>query len=307
MFGLPYMQTNSLGIVKNPARAYAALTLVTACWAANTVLAKLAVGNISPMAVVTLRWLMVLLFLSVIARESVRKDWPVLRRHLGLLGALGALGFTAFNSLFYYAAHTTTALNMGILQGTMPAFVLLGVFVAYRTPIGWRQMLGVGITLVAVTVVASEGSLQRLAAFAFKQGDVLLIFACVLYSGYTVWLRRRPAVDAISQFAVMAAAAFLASLPLAGIEIATGNFQAPTAQGWLLVLLIAIFPSLLAQVFFIRGVEIIGPARAGVFVNLSPILAAFFAVVFLGESIAGYHAAALALVLGGIWLSEASG
>jgi drug/metabolite transporter (DMT)-like permease len=55
---------------------------------------------------------------------------------------------------------------------------------------------------------------------------------------------------------------------------------------------------------FIRGVELIGPARAGLFVNLVPIWAAILAVVLIGEPFALYHAIALVLVLGGIWLAE---
>ena len=63
-------------------------------------------------------------------------------------------------------------------------------------------------------------------------------------------------------------------------------------------------PSFLAQICFIRGVELIGPGRAGVFVNLVPVFASIMAVGFLKEPFEGFHALALALVLGGIWLSE---
>jgi drug/metabolite transporter (DMT)-like permease len=53
-----------------------------------------------------------------------------------------------------------------------------------------------------------------------------------------------------------------------------------------------------------RGVELIGPARAGLFVNLVPVFGSLLAVVLLGEPFAPYHALGLALVLGGIWLAE---
>jgi len=70
------------------------------------------------------------------------------------------------------------------------------------------------------------------------------------------------------------------------------------------VALIALFPSFVAQIGFMHGVRIIGPGRAGVFINLIPIFASLMAVTFLGESFQGYHAAALVLVLSGIWLAE---
>ena len=53
-----------------------------------------------------------------------------------------------------------------------------------------------------------------------------------------------------------------------------------------------------------RGVELIGPGRAGLFVNLVPVFGAILAVAILGEPFRPYHALALALVLGGIWLAE---
>ena len=60
----------------------------------------------------------------------------------------------------------------------------------------------------------------------------------------------------------------------------------------------------LAQLFYIRGIALIGPGRSGIFVNLIPVFAAFFAIVFLQETFEMYHAIALLLVLGGIGLSE---
>ena len=256
------------------------------------------------MVLVCLRWGIVLIILGVIARKAVLQDWPVLRQHLVLFAVLGTLGFTCFNVLFYVAAHSTTALNLGIVQGMMPALVLLGMFFAFRTPIRGIQLLGVGITLAGVVVVAAQGSVSRLLDLQIQFGDLLMMCACCLYAGYTVWLRRRPDVQALSQFTVMAAAAFISSIPLAGYEIVSGSGMLPSARGWLLIFFIALLPSLAAQILFIRGVEDIGPARASVFTNLVPIVAACFAVVFLGEQFALYHGLALCLVLGGIWLSE---
>ncbi len=132
----------------------------------------------------------------------------------------------------------------------------------------------------------------------------MMVSACVLYAGYTVALRRGPEVSAFGLLTVMAGAAFIASLPLAVAEWATDNLRWPTPMGWVIVLAIAVFPSLLAQAWFIRGVQLVGPGRAGVFVNLVPVFAAIMGVTFLSEPFEAFHAVALSLVLGGIWLSE---
>jgi len=67
------------------------------------------------------------------------------------------------------------------------------------------------------------------------------------------------------------------------------------------------FPSILAQVFYIRGVELIGANRAGLFINLVPIFGTLLAIVLLGETFHAYHAVAMAMVLGGITVAEVSG
>ncbi len=284
--------------------AYGLLAITTLCWGANTVFAKLAVGEVSPLNLVVWRWAGVVLLALMLGWRDIRRDWPVLRHHLRLLAAMGTLGFTAFNALFYAAAHSTTALNMGIVQGTIPVFVMLGMFAAYRTTVPARQALGVLLTLLGVVVVAAEGRFERLAALSFNPGDLMIITACALYAGYTVWLRSKPQVSAVAWFAVLAAAAFVASIPLAAVEWALGHSQWPTARGWGLIALIVVFPSFLAQVCFIRGVDLIGPGRSGVFVNLVPVIASAMAVLVLGEQFQWFHAASLMLVLGGIWIAE---
>ena len=60
----------------------------------------------------------------------------------------------------------------------------------------------------------------------------------------------------------------------------------------------------MAQIFIIQGVALIGPSRAGVFVDLVPVFTSILALLVLKEPFEPFHGLALCLVLGGIWLSE---
>lgn len=285
-------------------QAYLLLALAALSWAGNTIAGRLAVGRVSPMAVVSLRWLVVLLVLLIVALPAIRADWPRLVPRWRFVLLMGALGYTAFNALFYWAAHHTTAVNMGVLQGVQPVLVMLFAFLIYRTSISLTQVAGLLVTLAGVAVATSRGEVGILLALAFNAGDVAIMAACTLYAGYTVALRDRPAAAPLALFAFMAASAFLTSLPLLALEMASGELMMPTLSGWAVILYIALFPSLVAQLFYMRGVELIGANRAGLFANLVPILGPILAVIILGERFAAYHAVALALVLGGIWLAE---
>ena len=121
-----------------------------------------------------------------------------------------------------------------------------------------------------------------------------MIGASLLYAAYAVALRSRPAASALAFFAVMAGAAFVTSIPFALYEWLAGDLIWPNRTGWGLIVAIALLPSLLSQLLFMRGVELIGPGRAGLFVNLTPVLASALAVLLLGEQFHWYHAAALA-------------
>jgi drug/metabolite transporter (DMT)-like permease len=262
------------------------LTLAAVFWAGNTVAARLAIGEISPFMLTTLRWVMVAAALWPIYGADIRKHWRQVRPRLPNIAMLAFLGMTGFNALYYVAAHYTSAINIGILQGSLPIFVLAGAYFAHGARASLVQQAGVLVTALGVVVVATRGA------------------PCVLYAAYTVALRDRPDMPGGAFFALLAAIAALTSLPLVGFEWLTGDLRVPTLNGLLITAWIAIFPSFLSQIFYLRGVDLIGPGRAGVFINLVPVFAAALAVGLINEPFAPYHAVALVLVIGGIWLAQ---
>lgn len=279
---------------------YVLLSLAALQWGANIIMSRLAVGQIAPMLLGSLRWLIVLVLLAAFYRREILADWPKLRRHLGLLTLLSVSGFTGFTAFFYVSAHFTGATNMSIIQGATPLFVFTLAYFAHGERVGFARVLGMALALAGVGIVATQGSLAALRALSFNIGDLFMIAATFCYSVYTVWLAKRPQAGAMAIFAVMAAIAFVTSLPLAGIELATVPVGWPTPFGWLLTLLIALFPTFVAQIFFMHGVEAVGPGRAGIFVNLIPVFGAGMAVLLLGEPFGWYQATGLGLVMLGI-------
>jgi drug/metabolite transporter (DMT)-like permease len=284
--------------------AYLLLTVCAICWGGNAIAGRLAVGEISPMLLTMFRWLGVALLVWSCARPRIMQEAPVLKANLGYFLVMGALGFAGFNILYYIAAHSTTAINLGILQGAVPICVLIGAFIAYRTPMSLLQVLGIMITVLGVAVVTVEGDPRNLFNLAFNIGDLLMLAACFVYSIYAVALRKRPEVSGLPMFAVMASSALVVSMPFVIWEIASGALIWPTGNGWLVIAFVVIFPSFTSQLFFMRGVQLIGPGRAGVFINLVPIFASALSVLLLGEKFGLFHAVGMVLVLGGIWVAE---
>lgn len=289
-------------------RAYAnaplMLCLATLGWGGNTIASRLAVGEVSPMVLIFLRWGLVVLILLITHGKEMMAAWPIIRQRLLWVTLMGGLGLSVFNGLFYIAGHFTTALNLGIIQSTMPALILTGSFLVFGTKINWRQSLGLLIALIGVLVVISQGSWQQLAILTFNFGDILMLIACVFYSGYTLGLRGRPEVSSMVMMGFFAITAWGATIPMLAIEAYVTGVTTPSINGWLIIAYVAIMPSFLSQVFFMRGVDLIGPGSAGLYTNLVPVFGAIFAVLLLSETFQLFHLTALILVFGGIYLFD---
>ncbi|TNC09362.1 DMT family transporter [Methylobacterium terricola] len=284
--------------------AYVLLAFAALLWAGNAVASKVAVGLVSPQALVALRWSIAL---TAIALMAGRETWTHRRALLArwpMILLMGGLGYTGFNALTYEAGALTSAVNLSLIEGTIPVLVLALNLLVRGVTVRPGQILGSAITLSGVVLVASHGDLARLAALDLNHGDLLVLLACLFYAGYTIALPSRPAVPALAFFAAMAVAAWATSMPLLIGEWASGRVLWPGAAGWGLIAFTALGPSLVAQLAYMRGVETIGPNRAGLFNNLVPVFGAILAVGLVGEPFGAVEAVALALVLGGIAVAE---
>ena len=281
------------------------LTLTTLFWGGNAVAGKFAVGEVSPLLLTALRWLIAVSILTLLARRHLVRDWPVIRQNLRYLFLLGAFGYAVFNAALYTSLKYTTAINVTILQAAMPMMIFALNFLAFRTHIHWAQALGYAVTLVGVLLIASNGDITLLADLALNRGDVIILIGIFIYACYSVALHSRPSIHWLSFLTVLVAAAAATSLAIASIEIIDGSVIWPTSvTAWSVILYTVIFPSLFSQALFARGVELIGSNRAGLFMNLVPIFGSILAVLLLGEAFQVYHGVALMLVIGGITIAQ---
>jgi len=280
------------------------LTLTSIFWAFNTIAGRAAVGEVSPLLIVSLRWLFVSIILTFLCRNQLKEIWKILSQKIKWLILMGLFGFTGFNSAYYIAAHHTIAINLGLVQGTMPAFIIIIAWVWLKDKINLTQFLGVLITFIAVLIVVSAGNITILLNLELNKGDIVMIFACTLYAVYAVGLRKKPQIGALPLLTFFAYVAFVGSLPGLIYETYSNQLILPGLKGCIILGVIIIFPSFLAQIFFMKGVEKIGPARSGLYTNLVPVFSSILAVFLLGESFQFYHFLSLSMIFVGIYLFE---
>ena len=280
------------------------LTLTSIFWAFNTVAGRAAVGEVSPLLIVSVRWFFVSIILSILCRNQLIETWSILNKKIKWLIFMGLFGFTGFNSAYYVAAHDTIAINLGLVQGTMPAFIIIIAWIWLKDKINFTQFLGVLITFIAVLIVVCSGNFNALIELELNSGDIVMIFACTLYAIYAVGLRKKPKISALPLLTFFAYIAFLGSLPGLIYEIYSNQLILPGQKGFIILGVIIIFPSLLAQIFFMKGVEKIGPSRSGLYTNLVPVFSSLLAVFFLGEEFQFFHLLSLIMIFTGIYLFE---
>ena len=272
-------------------------------WAGNTVAGRMSTGEISPMVVVFLRWFIISIFLILFLNKKLILSFKLISGKLVWLCLMGSLGLTGFNALFYIAAQNTTAINLGIIQGIMPAIILIGSVMMFKEAVNFTKVTGLIIAFFGVLVVVSQGDYERVILLSFNYGDLVMLCACFFYSGFTLGLKNKPVIDPIVLMTYFSLSALIFSIPLLIIEYYLGLIQVPaTSTAWLTILYIAFVPSFLAQIFFIRGVELVGASKAGLFINFLPIFAAILGVLLLGERLFVYHLISLFIVLLGVYL-----
>ena len=282
----------------------ALLVLCNLFWAGSVVTGRAAAEQIPPAAFTAIRWWGALLIVVPFAWRHLRGDWPALRRRWWVPVLLGLLGVVAYNSLVYRGLHETTAVNALLLNSATPLVILVLAFLLFGERPAVRQVVAILVSVVGVAVIAAEGSFTVLRHLRFNPGDALVLAAVVAYALYTLVLRRRPSVHPMSLLAASIGAGCVVLAPMAWAEHAAGARVVVTALSLGCLAYAIVFPAFLSYLFFNRGVELVGAARAGQSMHLMPAFGIVLAMLLLGERLHWYHAAGMVLIGAGLWLAD---
>ncbi len=284
------------------------LTLAPLLWAGNAIVGRLVRAEVPPMTLNLLRWSLAMLILLPPGRRLFAPGGALLanwRRY----GLLGLLGIGLYNSLQYLALQSSTPINVTLVAAGLPVWMLLTGWLFFGVKTGARQLAGAALSIGGVLLVLSRGDWQQLAAMRLVAGDIYMILATIAWSFYS-WLLTQPKDPA--QVRADWAAFLLAqvmygvlwSSAFAGVEWAHGGFAIhwswPVAAA---LMYVAIGPAIIAFRCWGAGVQRAGPSVGAFFSNLTPLFAAVLSSAILGEAPHAYHAAAFALIVGGIVLS----
>jgi drug/metabolite transporter (DMT)-like permease len=309
------------GTARLSGRVALLLTIPPLMWAGNALVGRLLAGTLAPLTLNALRWLAALVILlplgwAALATPARRAQILARWRPLALLGGLGV---GAYNALQYLALQTSTPINVTLIASSVPVWMMLVGLVFYGEHPRRVQWLGALLSSAGVLVVLTRGEPAALASLRLVPGDLWILLAALSWAFYSWQLARPPAAlagaerpdwDWAEALLVQVLFGLLWAGGSAALELAAGVAPspaiAPVGGGALALALVflALGPSVLAYRCWGAGVAAAGPAVAAFFSNLTPLFAALFSAVLLGDPPRPYHALAFAGIVGGIWLSS---
>ncbi|MDJ0040738.1 DMT family transporter [Pantoea allii] len=270
-------------------------------WSVNAIVNKLSAGAIEPAAISFYRWLLALLVLTPFVLPGVIRRWQGIRPHLWRLMVLGLLGMALYQSLAYYAAHSVSALFMGIIAALIPLLtVLLSVLVLRIAPtVG--ILVGSLISFCGLIWLVSAGNLHQLLNHGIGAGEAMMLAASSCYALYGVMTKRWSIPLPVWQ-SLYVQIAFGVLLLLPGFLMTSDVSLTP--RNLPLVAFAGLFASILAPWLWIHGVQKLGASITSIFMNLTPVFTAIIAVLFLHEHLHSYHWIGGGLTLTGVLLAQ---
>ncbi len=285
------------------------LTIPPLLWAGNAVIGRMVHEMVPPMTLNFLRWGIALLILLPMASFIFRRGsglWAAWRR----FALLGLLGIGLYNSLQYLALQSSTPINVTLVAASMPVWMLLIGWLFFGARVARKQAIGAVLSIAGVLLVLSRGEWRQLLAMRLVPGDVFMILATIAWSFYSWLLTLSKDPENIrGDWAAFLLAQVAFGLVWSG-AFSAGEWlitDAHIAWSWPLaaaLLYVAVGPAIIAFRCWGAGVQRAGPSIAGFFSNLTPLFAAMLSSAFLGEMPHLYHAAAFALIVGGIVFSS---
>lgn len=280
---------------------YLLLSLTSLFWAGNIVIGRFAAGQVPPMALSFLRWAGAFIIILPFAWGHLAKDWPLIRKNLGLMVLLSLIGIATFNTLGYWALQYTEALNALLLQSTGPLFIALFSLLLFGIRLTWVQAAGIAISLIGVLVILTRGDLLLLTTIEFNKGDIAYTVALLVFGAYSaIAANRRPAIHSLSFLAFTCGCGAMFVVPFFVWEIEAGHTVTLNATTLAVLAYVSVFPSTLAYMFYNRGIELIGANRGAPFFHLMPVFGSVMAIGLLGERFQLFHLIGYALVLAGV-------
>jgi drug/metabolite transporter (DMT)-like permease len=286
--------------------AYLLLTLSVLFWAGNFIVGKFAtLFEVPPLTLNVLRWLSVWLILMPFTYKEIYNNLPDIKKKWFVISFMGLITISTFNSVVYFALNHTQVINAVLVLAAIPAATIVFSSLMNVEKTNIFQLIGLILSIIGIGSIISNGDIQKIITLNFNKGDVWMLVCVITWALYSTLLKKHK--FKFSQFTLiqlMVSAGLLFLIPQLFYEKSIGlelNFN----KAFLAILFyVVVFPAIAAYYCWQKGVEILGPNRASMFIQLMPLFSAVMAVIIFREKFELYHFAGAIFIVSGIYLSN---
>lgn len=283
---------------------YALIAIMVLAWSANFVVAKFALREFPPFALLFLRLLVSnVLLLGLYFGSGHHRKRPLQRGDWRWFALLGFLGIAMNQTGFTVGINYTTVSHSSLIIATTPIYVLILATRMKLEALTKLKVIGLTLAFTGVAVLTGEhGFGSNSPTFL---GDLITLGGATGFALYTVYGKQVAArYDTLTMNTFMYLAGALVVFPLSGWELFEVDWQGVTWRGWLSVLYMAAVASVLAYMIFYYALSKISATRVIAFSYLQPVLATTFGIWLLDEKLTVQLLGGGLLVLAGVYLAE---
>lgn len=236
-------------------------------------------GGISPSTLLALRFIIsggLLFFYLRISGTSAK----VTKKELIYLFLLGGVFYSA-TSIFYFTSikFIPTALTV-LLMYTHPMMVAILSSVFDKEKVTFKMCLAMGVAFIGLILILGNSFATRINGI----GILLAMASAVSYSIY-IFISSR-VVKGVASIVATSYISIFAFIGMLGIGLFQREISFNFNPTVVLPLAALVFIStILAILFFLRGIEALGPTRATIISMFEPVFAAVFSMVIFSEAL----------------------
>ena len=291
---------------RNLALAIVLLIASSFFWSGNFFSGKVAfLTNLTPFKLSFFRWILALLILLPFTYKQIIIDLDYYRKNIFLMIIISILGVTFFNSFTYISLRSSMVINSTLMASIAPVMMIGFSWLLFRTKTTKLQFAGIILSLIGAFSIILKGNLDNLYNLYFTSGDLWMIAAVISWCLYSVLLKKIDSkTSQLANLEVMIIIGIIFITPFYIFESINSTFLPSSRLDFIIISYVAVFASIVAFFSWNKGVSIIGPNRASLFLHLIPVFSAIWAITFLDEKFAFFHIIGVIFILSGIILSN---
>lgn len=283
-------------------RAEFYLILAVIFWGMNFHFAQFMMSESSFIEAATWRYIFGVFTLIIIGWNSLRK---IRLKDVSIKGVVlvGFIGLFAFNLLFFKGLQLTNAINASLLVNLNPIMTILFASMMLGVKITRYHVIGAIVSIFGVGYLLFQGDWHQLQALQLNRGDLYIFGGASIFALYNVWVKMfQRTLSSLNFTTLTNIGCLLGFLLLISIQPVSVSV-AHSPPYWLWCLGIGTLGTALAYFFFNKGVAMIGPDRASMFLNLTPFTTVLFGVV-LGQPLHYYHIISGLIIIAGVSIAQ---